>query len=164
MSVLAVEHGLVQLRVAVGLAVLTFGILAAMPAYCALGGDTTSVRADQVRMQGSLRTTANAAYTVQEIQGANGAAVREYVSPAGKVFGLAWQGPWPPDLHQLLGSYFDEYMKAMQSQSNGRMGRRPIAVSLPGLVVEIGGHPRAFAGRAYAPDLMPAGVNGETIQ
>jgi hypothetical protein len=147
-----------------GMAVLVFGILVALPAYCALGGDAASIQADQICMQGSLRTSAAEAYTVQEIRGANGAAVREYVSPSGKVFGVAWQGPWPPDLHQLLGSYFDQYLNAVQTQSKSRVGRRPIAVSLPGLVVEIGGHPRAFAGRAYAPDLAPAGVTVETIQ
>jgi hypothetical protein len=137
-------------------------VAAAMPAYCALGGDSTSVQADQARMQGSLRTTAGPGYTVQEIQ-SSGMTVREYVSPAGKVFGVAWQGPWPADLHQLLGNYFAQYAQALQAESNGRT-RRPLLVQLPGLVVEMGGHPRAFLGRAYASELAPTGVSVETIQ
>jgi hypothetical protein len=144
-------------------AVVVFGIFAVMPAYGALGGDATSVQADQIRMQGSLRTTTGTGYTVQEIQGVGGMTVREYVSSAGKVFGVAWQGPWPADLHQLLGNYFTQYMQAVQAQSSAR-ARRPLLVQLRGLTVQISGHPRAFTGRAYAPDLAPSGVSVETIQ
>jgi hypothetical protein len=33
-----------------------------------------------------------------------------------------------------------------------------LRVALPGLIVESGGHLRAYAGRAYLPALVPAGV------
>ena len=73
----------------------------AFPAWGALGGDVTTVQADQLHMQGSIRTSAaTAAYTVHEIQSPAGTVVREYVTAAGasagKVFGIAWQGQWPP--------------------------------------------------------------------
>ncbi len=136
----------------------------ALPASGALGGDITSVQADQLHMQGSLRTTSKAAYTTHEIQGANGTVVREYASSAGKVFAVAWQGPWRPDMRQILGNYFQQFGQAAQSQSKIRMGRRPLMIELPGLVVEQSGHARAFSGRAYVPEMLPTGVRTEEIQ
>ena len=139
-------------------------LMTSSAAYAALGGDITSVQADQVHMQGSMRATNAEGYSVQEIQGAHGIIVREYVSSAGKVFGVAWQGPWPPDLHQLLGSYFDKYVQAAQTQSASRRGHGPLVVELPDLVVQAGGHARAFVGRAYVPGLIPASVRAEVVQ
>ena len=140
----------------------------AVPARAALGGDVTSVQADQLHVQGSLRTTVTSSYTVHQIQAATGTVVREYVSSsgksAGKVFGIAWQGPWPPDMRQLLGSYFEQYVQAANAQGATRVGRRPLVIEQPGLVVQIGGHPRAFAGRAYVPEMLPTGVRTEEIQ
>jgi hypothetical protein len=139
-----------------------------LPARAVLGGDVSSVQADQLHVQGTLRAKATASYTVQEIHSPAGTVVREYVSSVGKstgkVFGIAWQGPWPPDMRQLLGSYFDQYVKAAQAQSAARVGRRPLVIDQPGLVVHMGGHPRAFVGRAYVPEMLPEGVSVEEIQ
>jgi len=123
-----------------------------------------SIQADQVHMQGTRRMIAAESYTVHEIQAATGTVVREYVSADGKVFAVAWHGPWLPDMRQILGTYFEQYAQAMQSQSNGRMGRRPVTIEQPGLVVQIGGHMRAFAGRAYVPERLPSGARVEDIQ
>jgi hypothetical protein len=140
----------------------------AAPARAALGGDVSSVQADQLHMQGNIRATVTASYTVHQIQSAGGTVVREYVSSAGKsagkVFGIAWQGPWPPDMHQLLGSYFEQYAQAAKAQGATRLGRRPLVIEQPGLVVQLGGHPRSFAGRAYVPEMLPTGVRAEEIQ
>ena len=141
---------------------------AAFPAWAALGGDITSVQADQLHMQGTIRSTPKASYTVHEIQSPAGTVIREYVSSVGastgKVFALAWQGPWPPDMRQLLGGYFDQYEQAAKAQSSARIGRKPLMIELPGLIVEMGGHPRAFTGRAYVPQMLPSGVHAEEIQ
>ncbi|MFZ0816319.1 MAG: DUF2844 domain-containing protein [Candidatus Sulfotelmatobacter sp.] len=142
--------------------------LSAFPAWAALGGSVATVRADQVHMQGTLRKTATAFYTVHEIQSASGIVVREYVASvgesAGTVFAVAWQGPWPPDMRQLLGTYFDQYIQAAKAQSAARIGRRPLAIEQPGFVMEMGGHPRSFIGRAYVPGMLPAGVRAEEIR
>jgi hypothetical protein len=146
---------------------LLFGaaiLIAPAAAFAALGGDFSSVQADQAHMQGSLRTTQTQAYTVHEIQGATGTVVREYVSPSGKVFGVAWQGPWPPDMRQILGNSFEQFQQAAQAQASSRSGRRPLRIDQPGLVVHAGGHMRSFAGHAYIPDLLPQGVTAEAIQ
>jgi hypothetical protein len=115
-------------------------------------------------MQGSRRTMVAKSYTVHEIQVATGTVVREFVSPEGKVFGVAWEGPWPPDMRQVLGSYFDQFVQAARSRGGARMGRRPLVINQPGLVVQTGGHMRAFAGRAYVPEMLPSGVGAENIQ
>ena len=138
--------------------------MASLPAWAALGGDLSTVQADQVHMRGSLRTTVAAAYTIQEIQSTSGVVVREYVSSAGKVFAIAWQGPWPPDMRQLLGSYFDPYIQAARARSGPGMARRPLMIEQPGLVVQVGGHPRSFVGRAYIPEQLPSNVTAEEIR
>jgi hypothetical protein len=149
-----------------GLAIAASGlfILGALPAWASLGGDRASVDADQVHLQGTRTTKAVESYTVHEIQSANGAVVREYVSAEGKVFAIGWNGPWMPDLRQLLGNYFEQYVQAAKAQNAARPGRRPLLIEQPGLVVEVGGHPRAFTGRSYVPEMLPQGVRAEEIR
>jgi len=139
-------------------------LVAASPSWGSLGGDASSIQADQMHMQGSRRITAAESYTVHEIQVADGTVVREYASPEGKVFAVAWHGPWPPDMRQLLGNYFEQYVQAAKAQSAARMGRRPLMIEQPGLVVQHGGHPRAFSGKAYVPEMLPQGVRAEDLQ
>jgi hypothetical protein len=144
------------------------GILAMLvvplPVCAALGGDASSVQADQAKMQGTLRSTSADAYTVHEIQTAAGVAVKEYASPAGKVFAVTWQGPAHPDLRQLLGDYFDPYVQALQEQRAQRHGHGPVLIQQAGLVVQITGHVRSFMGRAYVPQMVPAGVKAEELR
>ena len=130
-------------------------------AFAALGGDESSVQADQAQMRASLRSTRIATYTVHELQAPTGHVVREYVSPSGTVFGVAWQGPSKPDLRQLLGTHFDEFMQGAQAN---RRGHGPLVVNLPGMVVVSGGHMRAFSGRAYLSQMLPEGVSADAIQ
>ncbi|MGB7151655.1 MAG: DUF2844 domain-containing protein [Terriglobales bacterium] len=140
-------------------------LMIALPAFAGLGENVSSVLADQAHMQGNLRTTQSESYTVQEITAASGVVVREYVSPAtGKVFAVAWQGSWPPDMRQVLANYFAQYQQAAQAQANSHAGRRPLVINQPGLVLESGGHMRSFAGRAYIPDMLPEGVKAEAIR
>lgn len=131
-----------------------------LSAAAELGGDVSTVQADQVRMKGALRITRGSAYDVHELQTGSGTTVREYVSPSGKIFAVSWQGPWLPNLQQLLGPYFADYTAAQ----NHRQSRGPLVIHQPNLVVQSSGHMRSFIGRAYIPDLMPAGVRAEDIQ
>jgi hypothetical protein len=140
-----------------------FLLLAGMvrPASATLGEAAQSIQNDQVRIRGTVRVSQKQAYAVQEIQAPYGTVVREYVSPSsGKVFAITWQGPRIPDLHQLLGSYFEQYARAVQS----RRGHGPLIIQVPGLVVQSTGHQRSFSGRAYLPQEVPAGVRAHTLQ
>ena len=60
------------------------------------------MQADRAHMQGSLRTTQTETFTLHQIPAPTGIVVREYVSASGKVFAVAWHGPWPPDMRQIL--------------------------------------------------------------
>jgi Protein of unknown function (DUF2844) len=129
-----------------------------------LGGSEASVSADRVQLQAALlRIQRGDGFTVHEIQTAPGTVVREFVSSSGTVFGVAWQGPWIPDMQQLLGSYFSEYQAALARRSD-RHRRGPVAIDTGSLVVQISGHPRAFSGRAYVVPLVPAGVQTDAIR
>ena len=136
-------------------------ILAVAPrVHAALGDIEASVQVDQARMEATRTVTPTERLTVHELKTA-GATVREFVSPAGMVFAVAWQGAALPDLRQLLGAYFDSYVAEAASR---HVRRAPLVIELPGLVVHSSGHMRAFAGQAYLPQNLPSGVSAEDIQ
>ncbi|HYA76507.1 MAG TPA: DUF2844 domain-containing protein [Burkholderiaceae bacterium] len=119
------------------------------------------MEADRQQVQAQTKVTSHAAYSVHELQSTGGALVREYVSPAGVVFGITWGGPTMPNLRQLLGAHFDRYVG---SANRERGGHGHVVVREGNLVVESGGHMRSFHGRAYLSDALPAGVVIDDIQ
>lgn len=141
-------------------------VVLAMPlsAQASLGGNVASVHADQAHFQSTMRSTAASAYTVQELKAASGVVVREYVSSAGKVFAVSWQGPVAPDLRQLLGSYFQTFQQEVHTQKASRLRRAPLIIRQPGFVLEMGGHMRWIVGRAYIPSMVPTNVPMEEIR
>ena len=161
MTRVSTKRSLAFWMAAAAVAVLTLAV-APRPARASLGGDETTVQADQTRMAATLRTTTRELYTIHEMQASNNVVVREFVSQAGKVFGVAWQGPTRPDLSHVLGAYFDTFTKAAQKM--GRAARGPLSIQQPGLVVQLGGHARSFVGMAYVPQMLPAGVSPQEIQ
>jgi hypothetical protein len=133
-------------------------------ARAALGGDINSVHEDQAKMKGSLKTTQVDAYTLHEIKDSSGTVVKEYVSPAGKVFAVSWHGPFIPNMQQVLGTYFQQFADAAKAQRERGPGHRPVGINQPGLVFQNGGHMRSYFGRAYVPEMVPQGVNPNAIQ
>lgn len=131
--------------------------------WSALGGSAESVAADQVKFQAKRQLVEMPEYTVHEISRLDGGVIREYVAHGGKVFGVSWSGPSIPDLAQLLGSYQSEFRSTLLAQAKSS-GRRPAAVHNSDLVVETGGHMRAFQGRAYVNSMLPSGVSPESIK
>jgi hypothetical protein len=131
----------------------------------ALGGTVASVESDRVHMKASLtRIERLDAYALHEIRSATGTTIREYVSPSGTVFAVAWDGPWMPDLTQVFGEHFDHYQRAMTARSRARRSRGFVVIDEPTLVVHMSGHPRSFSGRAYIPGLVPQGVQIDAIK
>jgi hypothetical protein len=108
-----------------------------------------------------LRATTGDKYTYSEFTTAENLRVREFTRPDGKVFGLAWQGPRPPDLQVLLGSYFGGWHDAVANQSHISLHRS--AVHTSSVVVEMGGPMGFVVGRAWAPALVPAGVEARNV-
>lgn len=133
-------------------------------ASASLGGAVATVDADRVKMQGALlRIAQTDGYAVHELQSPSGTVVREFVSPTGTVFGVAWQGPWVPDLRQVLGDYFEQYRAAL-AQQHARRHRGPVSIETSGLVIQLSGHQRSFSGRVYVPQLVPPGVETASIR
>ena len=154
----------ITMRMFLSVAVLMAAMCEPHSAAASLGGTTTTVETDRARMQAKLQMTKKPSYMVHELRAPNSVVVREFVSPTGLVFGVAWQGPSRPDLQQLLGAYFEHFTQAAKAQKEQHTGRRMLLVQEPGLVVESGGHARAFYRRAYVPQMLPVGVQPEEIQ
>lgn len=163
------------MRAAICAALSCAALSMAAPAVAALGGTPTPPPADATSTTTSVAPIARAAsgaasavtaasYTVTETTYATGTVVREYVSAAGAVFGVAWSGTMMPDLSVLLGSYFPQYKSALEAQRTAHPGRGPVYLQLPGLVVLSGGHMGAFGGQAYLPSALPAGVTAADIR
>ena len=144
------------------LVLLTLGL--SSPALASLGGSLGSVQSDQSQMRATAKIAEGVAYTVHEIKAPTGTVVKEYVSPAGRVFGVSWRGPFIPDMQQLLGDYFEQYSAAAKAQREGHVGLQPLNIQEPGLVIQTAGHMRAYSGRAYDPGLLPAGVTPNDVR
>jgi hypothetical protein len=126
-------------------------------AYAALGEDMRGVQMDASALKGTVRTTSLVQYDVHEINSAEGVTVREFVTRDGSVFALSWSGPVPPDLQRLLGRYFAAYAASLNMLDHPGL-RRSVRIVTPELTVELGGHMRAYIGRAYLPSLIPDGI------
>jgi hypothetical protein len=142
--------------------VLLILILAAAPGWATLGEAESSVGADRQFLRGQIRHEDHATYRLHEITDANGATVREYVSPAGKVFGVSWHGPYLPNMQQLLGTYFTHLQQYAQAQTSRHGG--PLIIEKDNFVLVSGGHMRSYHGRAYVPNLLPSNVTAEVVQ
>jgi hypothetical protein len=162
---------------------LPWSFAAVQPAHAGLGGTPITPPADASvssrtvqpagGAQGVMRSasgaasssSASASYTVRETTFGNGTLVREYLAADGSVFGIAWRGPQMPDLNDLLGSYFPQYVAGVKSVRAARGGGHgPVRVDQSGLVVHSGGHMGSFSGQAWLPPALPAGVSGSDIQ
>jgi hypothetical protein len=127
-------------------------------AACAgLGGDAASVLADAAALHGVVNDVDLPRYDIREVAAEPGTQVREFLNRDGVVFAVSWTAPVLPDLQRLLGSYFKEYATALATLNRPGL-HRSVRIASSGLVVESGGHLRAYAGRAYLPALVPAGV------
>jgi hypothetical protein len=124
-------------------------------ASATLGEPESSIQTESQANQASIKETDRGSYRVHEVQLPSGTLIREYAAADGNVFAVTWHGPFSPNLRQLLGRYFDEYSAAAPG---GRQDRNHVQVHQSDLVVQVGGHMRAYSGRAYLPAAVPNGV------
>ena len=131
------------------------------PARAALGDDVTAVATDQARMQASLQVWSKSHYEIHELDAPTGIKVRQFVGDSGKVFAVSWSGGWRPNLRDIMGDHYDKFIAATRGK---RVARGVARIELPGMVVVMGGHQRAFFGHVYLTDLVPAGFLPEEIR
>jgi hypothetical protein len=118
-------------------------------------------------MSNAAGAAAAAPYTVRETTLKTGTVVREYVSTSTQhVFGVAWSGPFQPQLSNIFGSqYYQQYvLGASAAQAARGTARGQLSVQQGGLVVHSGGHMGHFVGAAWLPAELPAGVTGDDIR
>jgi uncharacterized protein DUF2844 len=142
-------------------AVFAVCLCASAPALAVLGGDLSSIQSDQARLRASVRIMPARQYTVHEMQTPAGTTIRQFVSPSGTVFAVSWQGT-APDLQQLLGDYFNQYLQAAGAQPSRR--GRGVHIDTGDFVFESGGHMRFVTGRAFLRSKMPSGVRSDQIR
>jgi len=124
-------------------------------ASAALGEPEATVTDDVQQLKGSVKSLQRSNYRVHEIQLPSGTILREFAALDGNVFAVAWSGPAIPNLRQALGRYFDIYVTAAKAK---HAGHRHLEIQQNDLVVQSSGHMRAFSGRAYLPQSLPAGT------
>ncbi len=152
-------------RTILGLLVVAFTAVLPARAVAELGGDVKSVERDRAKMKAAITVRPTDRYTIHEMTTGPASTVREFATPDGKVFAIAWQGPFHPDYQQLLGPYFDQLRQAMQQAAGQRRARRaPVMIDTPGFVFQSLGHFRGLAGRAYVPQMLPSAVKVEEIR
>jgi len=133
----------------------------ALPAWAALGEDFSSVDSDAQVLRGKHVMVAKVGYNIHQITHPDGSVVNEFVSPAGVVFGVSWQGHFMPNLQQLLGSYMTNFREGQRTHV---LPRRAVTVKGDNFVLSSMGHMLNFRGRAYVPGLIPANLTAEVVQ
>ncbi len=129
--------------------------------HAALGGLPEQFNTEGTTVVSSV-SSAVSNYVTRDTMLATGTQVREYVSDSGVVFAVTWDGPILPDLKALLGKYFDTMVA--ESARIPRAGRSPVAINRPEVVINSGGHMRAFEGSAWIPAEFPAGFTADDVR
>ncbi|QKE41887.1 MAG: DUF2844 domain-containing protein [Ferrovum myxofaciens] len=140
------------------------GLMVSLKGWAALGGNDLQVPQEGFPLTSYVPAHAASAsppggIRQQSVETLQHVIVTEY-SSHGTVFALTWSGPTLPDSSVFLGSYFPQYQQSLQNL-HLRPGsyRTPIALHTPALVVHASGHMGAYQGSAYAPALLPAGLD-----
>lgn len=145
------------------LKVLLILMVGSMPAWATLGQYEGSVSVDQQYLRSADLVQSFQVYKVHQLTLTNGTIVREFVSPKGMVFGIAWQAPFMPDMKQLLGDYLTNFQTATKAQTQIHQ-RRGLIVKTSDFVFVSNGHMRFFRGLAYVPSLVPNNVSAEVVK
>ena len=141
-------------------------LLSAGSAHAVLG-EKISSKQMAAKAQTSAKATARSANgswsSISEVL--DGSNVKEFMDSNDVIFAVTWSGAVAPDLSALFGTYFQEYTDAKKSlRATRAMNRQGISLQTSKLRVDQGGHGHSVHGRAWIPDLMPAGVKPEDLQ
>lgn len=145
-------------------AIATGCVLAMAPANAVLGQPVQPATAASAASSKSIAAAKSArllpaGVQVYERPTGDGGWIREFATPQGIVFAVAWNTRFKPRLTELLGAYHAPYAAAA-SQALKRPGiRRQAVLKSDDLVVRSTSHLNVFSGRAYVPSLAPAGFD-----
>jgi len=130
--------------------------VAATPSFATLGEGESSVDNDRVKLRAVLHGSETPFYSLHSITTAQGVHVGEYVSRSGVVFAVCWDGPFLPDLRQLLGVHFVTFKSEVARTPHA--GHSQVSIVRPEVVIQSTGHMRSFRGSAFIPAAVPAGL------
>jgi hypothetical protein len=130
-------------------------------AHAALGGVPEQFNGEGTTVISSVSSAASG-YLTHDTSLATGTQVREYISTQGIVFALTWEGPILPDLKSLLGKHFRTMVE--ESTRLPRAGRSSIDINRPEVIINSGGHMRAFKGSAWIPAEFPRGFTSDDVR
>jgi hypothetical protein len=140
-------------------------LLNAPLAHAVLGAAQDSIQADQIHFKGLRSRHIAWQMTTHEITLADGSGIKEYVNAAGQVFAVSWRTRLKPNLQTLLGANYATLSQAALVQPKGVASMKgQQSLRLSNLVVHQGGRVNAFAGLAYVPALVPAGVDADALR
>jgi hypothetical protein len=131
-------------------------------AYAVIGAKEPSIDSDVQRVHGTRTMRHFEHYRVHEIADP-ARTVREYVAENGTIFAVTWRGVGQPDLGQLFGNYYQEYLDAEKTTSTPA-GRMPKKIQSSHMVVQKFGRMGDVQGKAYIPSLLPDGFNLKSLQ
>lgn len=134
--------------------------LVALPARAVLGGDVSTIAGDQARLQGTRHAAvaSSAQVRTHEITLADGSSIREFVTPGGIVFAVAWSTRFKPDLAALLGAHAASYAAAASEALRAPGIRRHVELRRGDLVMHSTVHLNSHVGKAWLQSLVPDGV------
>ena len=141
-------------------------LLAVPAAQAVLGGDVSTVHDDEVRLKGAAGKATALRVQVQshEITMADGSSIREFVTPAGVVFAVAWSTRFKPDLASLLGAQASGYSAAAAEAMRTPGIKRQAVLQRGDLVVHSSTHLNVFVGKAYLRSLVPEGMSVDEVR
>ena len=115
-------------------------------------------------MHAGVQSEIRPQYEVLTISTPAGISVREYLNRDGIVFAVNWSGPVPADLQQLLGASLCNLRCSRWLRLRHPGIHRSLRLESSGLIVELGGHLRAYSGRAYLAALIPRGCDRDEFR
>jgi len=133
-------------------------------AQAALGLSMSSGKSPSIAASGSalpsvsLKST-HPLITSRSTTHENGLVVTEYAGTNSVVFAVQWTGPVLPELNVLLDKYFGVFQTEVAKSRKYRNIGSPLRIDTPELVAQSFGRMGNFTGMAFAPALIPAGVN-----
>ena len=95
---------------------------------------------------------------------ADGSSIREFVTPSGVVFAVAWSTRFKPDLEALLGAHATTYATAASEALRLPGIRRHVELRRGDLVVRSTAHLNAYVGTAWLQSLVPQGVGVDALR